>query len=207
VTTTTTNRMLNAKIFGAEESPLDVEDRRESGPHNALSVISPYTKSTCVDDELSSRTPIIRFVGYNWHLGNLGPSSYGKLAGSSMRARLSNFDQVHPNDGRLFLNTSSTKRVPTADDLGLSPQSMTRRAVPAPDTGRTCTDVDIDPDACATRNAFGSNPVGAGNDPWFSAIVDMKATSPSLLTTRYGTGQWIDLRLSGWTDARSYSRS
>ena len=138
--------MPHAKIFGAEESLLDAEDRRESGPHIALSVISPYMKSTCVDDELPSRTPIIRFVGYNWHLGKLGPSSYGKLAGSSMGARLANFDQVHPDDGRLFLNTSSTKRVPTTDDLGLSPQSMTERAVPAPDMGRTCTDVDIDPD-------------------------------------------------------------
>jgi hypothetical protein len=189
-----TNRMLNAKIFGAEESLLDVEDGRESGPHIPLSVIPPNAKSTCADnDDVTSRTPMMRLVEYNWHLGSLGPSSYDKLAGSSMRTRMSNLDQVQPKDRRLFLNRPTNKRVSTQDDLGLSPQSLTR-AVPAPNTARTCTDVDTDPDLCATRNAFGSNPVGAGNDPRFSAIVDMKAASPSLLTTRYGTGQRIDLR-------------
>jgi hypothetical protein len=189
-----TNRMLNAKIFGAEESLLDVEDRRESGPHISLSVISPNAKSNCADNDVTSRTPMMRLVEYNWHLEYLGPSSYDKLAGSSMRTRMSNLDQVQSSDRRLFLNRPTNKRVSTKDDIGLSPQSVTR-AVRAPNTARACTDVDTDPDLCATRNAFGSNPVGAGNDPWFSAIVDMKAASPSLLTTRYGTGQRIDLRL------------
>ena len=194
------NDVLNGNTCGQGSIPLGVEDRCGYGPRIPLLVISPFAKSNYIDNTLSTQTSVVSFIEYNWHLGNLGPTSYDHLAGTLLN--VFDFSHRQPHDGVLFLNPSTGEVV--QDHLGLfggSPVSsagptITTAGVPNLKATRTCTDVDTNPDVCATSNGL-SRSIPTGDEVWFSAsaqITPRESASP--LTVHY-TGQWIDVQLKG----------
>jgi phospholipase C len=200
-----TNDALNGPgQCGQGASPLGVEDRCGSGPRIPLLVISPYAKSNYVDNTFADQTAIVSFIEYNWDLaaetpGLLGPQSFDTISGSIQN--MFDFGQ-QPNVTPLLLNPS-TGEVVQGGRPGASPPPAPGRSTPGtPDlsTTQTCTDVDPNPDTCATENDFSSGPMAssltAGNTVWLSASADI-TTRESSPTTVYFTGQWVNLQLRG----------
>jgi phospholipase C len=203
-----TNDALNgAGACGQGTSPLGVEDRCGYGPRIPLLMISPYAKSDYVDNTLATQTAIVSFIEYNWNLaaetpGLLGPSSYDTMAGSITNM----FDFSHLarfGDSRLFLNPSTGEVVDArpappgpGSALQPGPGGFTNNGVPNLSTTSTCTDVESNPDICATENDLGPGPIAAGDYVWFSASADV-VTREATPTTLYFTGQWINLQLKG----------
>jgi phospholipase C len=91
-------------------------DRCGFGVRLPFLVISPYAKHNYVDHSLNDTTSILRFIEYNWFLGNLGSlgnpndqQSFDVLASGSILGMF-DFDQDHreifPNQ-RLILNPNT----------------------------------------------------------------------------------------------------
>ena len=181
-------------VCGAGTSPLGVQDRCGYGPRIPILVISPYAKSNYVDNTLVDQSSIVSFIQYNWHLGSLGSTSFATIAGSLLNM----FDLSHPqpNGGKLFLNPASGELVQTNSGR----QFLGTNSIPGTpnlSTTSTCTDVDTNPDVCATENDMSHSAVSTGNYVWFSAeasIIPRESSSP--LTVHF-TGQWINLQLQG----------
>ncbi len=189
------NDVLNgAGVCGAGTSPLGVDNRCGYGPRIPILVVSPYAKSNYVDNTLASQTAIVSFIEYNWNLGNLGPASYDHLAGSITNM----FDFSHPqdNDGRVLMNPA-TGEVVQGNDFGRNFDPKGAAGTPDLSTTSTCTDVDTNPDVCATENDLNGGPISAGSDVWFSASADITTRESSTPTTVYFTGQSINLQLVG----------
>ena len=114
------------------------------------------------------------------------------------------FDFTHPqaDEGKVFLNPS-TGEVVQADGIqgngfqtaGFGQQQTS--GTPDLSTTSTCTDVDTDPDVCATQNDLGSSAIVSGNSVWFSASADITPRESSSPTTVHFTGQWVNLKLQG----------
>ncbi len=199
------NDVLNGNSCGAGTPPLGVQDRCGYGPRIPLMVISPYAKSNYVDNTLASQTSIVSFIEYNWHLGNLGPTSYDHLAGSIMN--MFDFSQPQRNDGVLLLNPSTGEVVQRGNGFSgfgiqgfaaLSPPpSAPASGTPDLSTTKTCTDADTNPDVCATENDFGNTAIAPGQDVWFSASADITPRESSSALTVHYSGQWINVQLKG----------
>jgi len=189
------NDVLNGPgVCGGGTPPLGVDNRCGFGPRIPILVVSPYAKSNFVDGTLASQTAIVSFIEYNWHLGTIGDGSYDTIAGSIMN--MFDFSQPRPYDGRLFLNPS-TGEVVQPGPGGFGNPGPGTPGTPNLSTTSTCTDVDTNPDVCATENYFGYSPIATGNDLWFSASADITPRESSLPLTVYFTGQWINLQLQG----------
>jgi phospholipase C len=193
------NDVLNgAGVCGQGASPLGVEDRCGSGPRIPIMVISPYAKSNFIDSTFADQTAIVSFIEANWHLGSIGPTSYDNISGSIMNM----FDFSHPqyNGGRVFLNPATGEIVQNNGYHGFNVNYEGQggnTGTPDLNTTRTCTDVDVNPDVCATENDFNYNPIAVGNDAWFSASADVTPRESSVPLTVHYTGQWINLQLQG----------
>jgi hypothetical protein len=181
-------------VCGQGAPPLGVQDRCGYGPRIPILVISPYAKSNYVDNTLATQTSIVSFIEYNWGLGNLGPNSYDQMAGSIMN--MFDFSRVLPNDGQVFMNPA-TGEVVSGAALGTPNGQVLSPGIPDLSTTGTCTDVDTNPDVCATQNDFAGNSIGAGNDVWFNAVADITPKESSTPLTVYYTGQSINLQLAG----------
>ncbi|MDG7022440.1 MAG: alkaline phosphatase family protein [Nitrososphaerota archaeon] len=201
------NDALNGNSCGGTTAPaLGVEDRCGYGPRIPILVISPYAKSNYVDSTLASQTAIVSFIEYNWNLastspGLLGPSSYDTMAGSILN--MFDFSHAQPDLGRVFLNPSTGEVVQSGQGglgLGYDPQPVTGAAtapgIPDLSTTKTCTDVDTNPDVCATGNQLGNGDIGSAT-VWFSASADITPRESSSATTVHFTGQWVNLQLRG----------
>lgn len=90
-----------------------LNDRCGFGARLPLVVISPFSKSNYVDHSLNDITSILRFVEYNWNLGNLGdPQSFDVLASGSI---LRMFD-FQASNRPLILDPSTGKPVTSPED-------------------------------------------------------------------------------------------
>lgn len=191
------NDLLNGPgTCGQGPSPLGVQDRCGYGPRIPLLVISPYAKSNYVDSTLASQTAIVSFIEYNWHLGNLGPESYDKMAGSIMN--MFDFSHRQPDNGVHYLNPSVGELVSMGP--GSASQMALASMIPGNldlHTAQTCTDQNTNPDVCAIQKTLGSRQVSSHSDIWFSAKADITLKESSAPTTVYFTGQTIDLQLKG----------
>jgi phospholipase C len=178
-------------VCGQGTSPLGVEDRCGSGPRIPIMVISPYAKSNYIDSTFADQTAIVSFIEYNWNLGNLGPSSFDSISGTILN--MFDFSHVQPNDGRLFLNPATGEVL--QGYAGNPTQNM--NGAPNLSTTGTCTDLDTNPDVCATNNNFRSGAIATGDDVWFSATADITPKESSLPLTVHYTGQWVNMQLQG----------
>jgi phospholipase C len=197
------NDALNgAGVCGGGTSPLGVANRCGYGPRIPILVVSPYAKQNYVDSTLASQTAIVTFIEDNWHLGTIGDGSYDTLAGSIMNM----FDFSHPQqgDGKVFMNPA-TGEVVQENGYGFGFGSQASAAdqghdstpgTPNLSTTSTCTDVDTNPDVCATQNNFNNGAIAAGNYVWFSAEADINTRETSG-TTVFFTGQQLNLQLQG----------
>lgn len=185
------NDVLNGNTCGTGTSPLGLQDRCGYGPRIPILVISPYAKENFVDSTLVDQSSIVSFIQYNWHLGSLGPSSFTTIAGSLLNTL--DFSHAQPNNGKVFMNPATGEVVKNngLQGLGATPGS------PDLSTTGTCTDVDPNPDVCATQNDFVHSAIATGNDVWFSASADITPKDSSLPLTVHYTGQWINLQLQG----------
>jgi phospholipase C len=198
------NDALNGNHCGSGTIPLGVQDRCGYGPRIPILVVSPYAKSNYVDNTLTDQSSILKFIEDNWNLGSVGPTSFDNLAGS-----LNNmFDFSHPqhDNGRVLLNPATGEVVQDGNNNGLfgflggfgQPQGAST-GTPNLSTSATCTDVDINPDVCATGNDFHGDAIAAGNVVWFSAVADITPRAASSPLTVHFSGQWINLQLQDGT--------
>jgi phospholipase C len=186
-------------VCGQGTSPLGVLDRCGSGPRIPILVISPFAKSNYVDSTFADQTAIVSFIEYNWNLnsvvpGLLGPQSFDTISGSIMN--MFDFSHPQPNDGKLFLNPA-TGEVVQNNNNGRFLATASIPGVPNLATTQTCTDVDTNPDVCATQNNLSGATIATGNDVWFSASADITPRESSLPLTVHFTGQWIYVQLRG----------
>ncbi len=188
-------------VCGAGTSPLGVQDRCGYGPRIPILVISPYAKSNFVDSTLVDQSSIVSFIQYNWHLGSLGSASYTTIAGSLLN--MFDFSHQQPAGNKLFLNPSTGEVVQTGYGFGFGSQASAADqgqantpGTPNLKTTSTCTDVDTNPDVCATQNNFSNGAIAAGNYVWFSAEADI-TTRETSGTTVFFTGQAVNLQLQG----------
>ena len=196
------NDVLNgAGVCGAGTSPLGVDNRCGYGPRIPILVISPYAKSNFVDSTLVDQSSIVSFIQYNWHLGSLGSASYTTIAGSLLN--MFDFSHQQPGGNKLFLNPSTGEVVQTGYGFGFGSQASAADqgqantpGTPNLKTTSTCTDVDTNPDVCATQNNFNNGAIAAGNYVWFSAEADI-TTRETSGTTVFFTGQQLNLQLQG----------
>ncbi len=200
----TSSDVLNgAGSCGAGTSPLGVEARCGYGPRIPILVISPYAKSNYVDNTLVDQSSIVSFIQYNWHLGSLGSASFTNLAGSLLN--MFDFTHPQPHEGVVLMNPSTGEVVQNNNFQGqFQGQSLDQGqgqklapGTPNLGTTSTCTDVDTNPDVCATENDFSNNAIASANDVWFSASADITPKESSLPLTVHFTGQWINLQLQG----------
>jgi phospholipase C len=204
------NDVLNGDTCGQGTSPLGVPDRCGSGPRIPILVISPYAKSNYVDSTYADQTAIVSFIEYNWGLssvvpGLLGPQSYDTISGTLMN--MFDFSHPQPNDGRLYLNPATGEVVQNGfggfggSGFGGSGEyhqdSSTTPGTPNLSTTQTCTDVDTNPDVCATENDISNSAIATGDYVWFSASADITPRESSLPLTVHYTGQWVNLQLHG----------
>ena len=196
------NDVLNgAGVCGAGTSPLGVDNRCGYGPRIPIMVISPYAKSNFVDSTLVDQSSIVSFIQYNWHLGSLGSASFTTIAGSLLN--MFDFSHQQPGGNKLFLNPSTGEVVQTGYGFGFGSQASAADqgqantpGTPNLKTTSTCTDVDTNPDVCATQSNFNNGAIAAGNYVWFSAEADI-TTRETSGTTVFFTGQAVNLQLQG----------
>jgi len=192
------NDVLNGNTCGTGASPLGVQDRCGYGPRIPIMVISPYAKQNFVDSTLTDQTSILKFIEDNWHLGSTGPTSFDTLAGTL--DNMFNFNRPQPDQGKLFLNPATGEVVQNQNGWGGSGYggpSQNTPGTPSLSYTSTCTDVDTNPDVCATENDFGYGVIATGNYVWFSAMADITPRESSLPLTVHYTGQWVNLQLQG----------
>lgn len=185
------NDALNGNHCGTGTTPLGVQDRCGYGPRIPILVISPYAKQNFVDNTLTDQSSILKFIEDNWHLGSVGPTSFDNLAGSL--DNMFNFNHPQPDSGKLFLNPA-TGEVVNNEFHGGFDQGQDAAGTPNLSTTSTCTDVDTNPDVCATENDFGDGAIAAGNYVWFSASAQI-TTRESSPTTVFFTGQSLNVQL------------
>jgi phospholipase C len=204
-----TNDALNGPgQCGQGTSPLGVEDRCGSGPRIPILVISPYAKSNYIDSTFADQTSIVSFIEYNWNLNSvapnlLGPQSFDTISGSIMN--MFDFSHPQPNDGRVFLNPSTGEVVQSYLNVGsgsfgsgqYTQSTSSTPGTPNLSTTQTCTDVDTNPDVCATENDFSNSAIATGDDVWFSAAADITPRESASPLTVHFTGQWLNVQLTG----------
>ena len=77
------------------------------GQRLPMVVISPYTRSNYVSDNLTDTTSVVKFIEDNWLNGERIPGSYDSISGSlDARNGLLDFN-TKPNDNRLILNPTT----------------------------------------------------------------------------------------------------
>ena len=77
------------------------------GQRLPMVVISPYTRSNYVSDNLTDTTSVVKFIEDNWLSGERIPGSYDSISGSlDARNGLLDFN-TKPNDNRLILNPTT----------------------------------------------------------------------------------------------------
>ena len=77
------------------------------GQRLPMVVISPYTRSNYVSNNLTDTTSVVKFIEDNWLSGERIPGSYDSISGSlDARNGLLDFN-TKPNDNRLILNPTT----------------------------------------------------------------------------------------------------